>query len=147
MAAGDGAGTDHRHQRHDPRAAREQEERPAERLFPDEVAADRPAQLELVPGPQLADEIGRHLPVVEPLDGEHEVLVLGRRGDRVAALGLVAVLGSESHVDVLSGPMAGPRRRLEHEAACLWRLLDQLDNARELPAQSPWYRCSCHGSP
>ena len=62
----------HRHQRHDPRAAADEQQRPARRRVPDEVAADRAAQLELIAGAELVDEVRRDLAVVEPLDGERE---------------------------------------------------------------------------
>ena len=45
--------------------------------------------------------------------------VLGRRGDRVGALGLVAVLGGQPHVDVLPGPVARPVRARRARAS--WR--------------------------
>ena len=108
IAAGRDAMAQHRHQRHDPRAAPDEQQRAARGRLPDEVAADRAAQLELVAGPQLVDEIRRDLAVVEALDGEHERSLLGRRRDRVAALRLVAVLGGQPDVDVLAGPVAGP---------------------------------------
>ena len=99
-----------RSQRHDARAASDEEERAAECGLPDEVAADRPAELELVAGAELVDEVRRDLTVVEPLHGEHEIAVLRRGRDRVAALGLVSVLGRQAHIDVLAGAMPGPGR-------------------------------------
>ena len=48
VAAGRRAVAEHRHQRHDARAAADEEQRPARRRLPDEVAADRAAELELV---------------------------------------------------------------------------------------------------
>ena len=138
---------EHRPERHDARAAPDEEERPVEGLLPDEVAADRAAQLELVARPQLVDEVGRDLAVVEPLDRQDEIAVLGRRGDRVAPLRPIAVLGGQADVDVLSGSMPRPVRRVEDDALRARRLVDPLDHGRELPAQSPAYRCSCHGSP
>ena len=47
-----------RAQRDDARAARDQQQRAAERLLPDEVAADRAAQLELVPGTSVSVRYG-----------------------------------------------------------------------------------------
>src|SRR3954449_5766295 len=58
----------HRHQRHEPRSARYQQQRAAIRGAPDEITADRTAQLELVARPQLVCEIRGHLTVVEALD-------------------------------------------------------------------------------
>ncbi len=149
---GDGAAdgtvvTEHRAQRHDARASADEEQRAAVGVLPHEVAPDRAAKLDLVAGPQLVDEIGRHLPVVEPFHGQHELLVLGRRRDGVAPLRLVAVFGRQPDVDVLAGTVARPRRRLEHDASNSRGLVDEGAHRRELPAQSPRYRCSRHGSP
>jgi len=113
------------------------------RLRPDPL----PDQLELVARLELADEVRRHLAVVEALDREHEVRVLGSRCDRVAPLGLVAVLSRQPNVDVLAGTVARPLRRVEDDAANSRRLVDEFDDVRELPRQSPQYRCSRHGSP
>ena len=145
IAAARDAMAQHRHQRHDPRAAADQQQRAARRRVPDEVAADRAAQLELVAGPELVDEVRRDLAVVEPLDGEHERSILGRRGDRVAALRLVAVLGGQADVDVLTCPVARSSRGAQHEALDPRRLLDRLDDARRaarsvarVPLLEPW---------
>ena len=137
---------DHRHQRRDPRAARDEEQRPAGGRLPDEVAADRPAQLEPVAHGGHIDEVGRYLAVLEPLHRDRRRLTR-RGGDRVAALGLVAVLGGEAHVEVLAGPMARPVRHVEYERPHARRLLDGGGHLGEQPGQSPEYRCSCHGSP
>src|SRR5439155_9799250 len=80
---------EHRAERDDARAAADEEDRTAELLLPDEVAADRAAQLELVAGPQLLGEVRRDLAVVESLDGQHDVPVFRGGGDRVAPLRLV----------------------------------------------------------
>ncbi len=71
----------------------------------------------------------------------------GRRRDRVAALGLVAVLGREAHVEVLARPVAGPVGRVEDERADAGRFVDGGDDLGRDPGQSPQYRCSRHGSP
>src|SRR5947209_2270518 len=139
--------TEHRHQRHHARSAGDEQHRPADLHRPDEVAADWAPQLELVARLELADEVRRHLAVVEALDREHEVRVLGSRCDRVAPLGLVAVLSRQPNVDVLAGTVARPLRRVEDDAANSRRLVDEFDDVRELPRQSPQYRCSRHGSP
>ena len=112
-------------QRNDARTASDEEERAAECGLPDEVAADRPAELQLVTGAELVDEVGRHLTVVEPLHGEHEIAVFRPRGDRVAALSLVPVLGREAHIDVLAGAMPGPGRNLQHDASGPRRLVSE----------------------
>jgi hypothetical protein len=138
---------EHRPQRNHARAAADEEERPTERLLPHEVAADGATQLEVVSGLDGLRQVRRDLAVVESFDGEDEVLVLGRRGDRVAALSLVAVLGGEPHVHMLAGPMTGPVCGLQDQAGRARVLADESDDARGLPGQSPAYRCSCHGSP
>jgi len=65
------------------------------------------------------------------------VLVLRRGRDRVASLRLVAVLGGESNVDVLAGEVTLPVGWVEAEGSCVRRLVDDVDDAREPPAQSP----------
>ena len=115
VAAARDAVAQHRHQRDDARAAADEQQRAAGRGIPGEVAADRAAQLELVARPQLVDEVRRDLAVVESLDRERERGILGRRGDRVAALRLIAVLRRQPHVDVLTRAMAGPAGSVEHE--------------------------------
>ena len=88
--------TQHRPERHHPRPTCDKEQRATAGRFPDEVAADRAAQLQLVAGAQLVDEEGGDLAVVESLDGEHDAVILGRRGDRVAALGLIPVFARQA---------------------------------------------------
>ena len=90
------------------RAARD--ERSARGDGPGEVAADWPAQLEPVARLGLIDEPGQHLSVLEPLDREREPQRVGWGGDRVAPLRLIAVIGGEPDIDVLSRKMAGPAR-------------------------------------
>ena len=107
----------HRHQRHEPGAAGDEQQRAALGGVPGEPAAERPAHLELVARPRLVDEVRRDLAVVEPLDGDRRAAVLGRRRDRVAALRLVAVLGGQADVDVLAGAVAGPARRRRARAS------------------------------
>jgi hypothetical protein len=107
----------------------------------------RAAQLEVVPGLEDVCQVRRHLAVVETLDGEDELAVLRRGRDRVAALCLVAVLGREAHVHVLAGQVALPAVGVEHDALRPGVLRDDIDHPRELPGQSPVYRCSFHGSP
>ena len=119
------------------RAAADQQQRPADGRIPGEVAADRPAQLELVAGAQLVDQVGRDLAVVQPLDRQRERAVLGRGRDRVAALRLVAVLGGQPDVDVLAGAVPGQSGRAERERLDPRRLVDRADDVGELPAQSP----------
>ena len=104
------------------------------RAVPDEVAADRAAQLEAVTRPQLVDEEGRDLPVLQSLDGQDEAFPVGRGCQRVAPLGLVAVLGRQADVDVLAGAMAGPAGDVEDQARDARCLRDELDELRQQPA-------------
>ena len=54
-------------------------ERAAARRLPDEVAADRATQLDLVSDLEDIGEIGRNLAVLQPLDGDrHATAVLWR---------------------------------------------------------------------
>lgn len=64
------------------------------------MAADRPAESDRVAGLQFAREERRHVAVVEAVDGELRAGRLGRGGDRIAALGAVAVPGRQAHVGV-----------------------------------------------
>jgi hypothetical protein len=144
----------HRHERDDPGAARNEVERPARRAVPDEVPADRAPQLEAVAAAKLLRQERRDLAVLELLDGEHDALAVRRCRERVAALGLVAVLRGQADVHVLAGPMSGPAGNVENETRHPPGLADELDDLRQEPAerregrpQSPQYRCSRHGSP
>jgi hypothetical protein len=134
----------HRHQRHEARAAGEQEQRAAVIDRPGERPADRAAQLQLISGAHLAGQVRRHLAVVDPLDRERHDVALRLRRDRERALRLVAVLRGEAHVDVLAGAVAAPVGHLEHERAGGRRLVDRLAYAGEPPEQrrrrrqSPW---------
>ena len=107
-------GGEHAEEGHDAGAARDELDG-AVVARPDEVPADRAAQLEQVAGDEDVGEVGRHLAVVEALDDELDVPGPGRGGDGVAALGGVAVLGGEAHVEVLARHVPGPVRRGEGE--------------------------------
>src|SRR3954470_21087892 len=107
----------HGHQRHYPRAAANEQQWTADSDIPDEVSTNRSAQLQLVARVQLVGEIRRHLAVLEPLDGKREGPCFGGRRERVAALGLISIVGSESDVDVLAGAMSRPVRDVEHQRA------------------------------
>ncbi len=87
---------------------RGQQQKTAVLATPDEVPADRAAQLQLITGTELVAQIRRDLAVLESFDRQRERCVLRRRGDRVRALCLVAVLGGETDVDVLAGDVSGP---------------------------------------
>ena len=58
----------HRHQRHEARAAADEQQRAALVDRPREVPADRPAQLELVARAEVVHEVRRDLAVVDELD-------------------------------------------------------------------------------
>ena len=93
------------------------------------------------------NQVRRDLSVLEPLYREGEVLVLRRRGDGVATLRLIAILGGEPDIDMLAGEVARPPEAAEDEAAHPRRFIEDLDHLGKLPVQSPQYRCSRHGSP
>jgi hypothetical protein len=56
----------------------------------------------------------------------------------VAAMRLVAVLGGQAHVDVLPRAVPGPHRQRESDALRSGSFVDELDDAAQLPGQSPW---------
>ena len=68
--SGSVAAADHRHQRHDARAAGDEQQPPALRRLPDEIAADGATEFDLVARPELVGQVRGHLAVVEALDGE-----------------------------------------------------------------------------
>jgi len=129
---------EHRHQWADPRAARNQEQRASDGDVPDEVPADRAAELELVADAHLAREKWRDLTVVDALDGHgHAVADVRRRCDRIASLRLVSVVRSETDVDVLPCKMTGPIRHVHDHAADSRGLVDEIGDFTDAPAQSP----------
>src|SRR6478609_236891 len=100
IAFGGRAESDHRHERCDARSARDEQERTALRGLPNEVAADRPAKLDLITRPKLISQVGRHFAVIDTHYGQPEAGPIRCRSDRVAAFCLVAVLGGQPDVDV-----------------------------------------------
>jgi hypothetical protein len=83
-------------------------------------------------------EVGRDFPVVEPFDGErHPGLLLRGRGDRIAALGLVAIFGRQAHIDVLPRAMPRPGGEQQREARGPRRFDLPGHHFTQLPAQSP----------
>ena len=71
------------------------------------------------PDLERVGQVGRDLAVVEPLDGQLDPAAVGRpgRGDRVAALGAVAVL-ARSAGRRRAGPAGGPASRGRRAPAC-----------------------------
>ena len=124
---------DHRHQRHDSRPSTDQQKRPWIVRLPHEVASDRSPQLELVLCMQLTHEVGRHLAVLQPLHCDRDPRILGRGGYRVAALGLVAIVSGQAHVDVLPRKVPRPIRNIDQKARHLRRLLDHVGDLADLP--------------
>ena len=154
----------HRHQGYDARPAAHQQDRLLDgrvgRGRPDEPAADRTAHLELVTELHVLDEVRRDLAVADLLDGDRDLLVVDRLGDRVGALRGVAVRGRQAYVDVLAGQVsrASPARRSPACGPCWSRTAARpagpatsADEVRrrapECASQSPSYRSSRHGSP
>ncbi len=128
---------DHAHQRRDPRAGAHQQHRAAIAGAPDEVSADRAAQLDLVAQRRHVVEEGGDLAVVQAFDGQFDAARLLRRGgDGVAALGLVAVRRGQAHVHVLAGLEGERRGGGEDEAGHPVRSLDDLDDGRLPPQQT-----------
>src|SRR5207248_9486858 len=85
--------------------------------LPDEVAADGAAQFQLVADAEFIGEVGGDFPVIKSFDSEcHTWLLLRWRGDRIAALGLVAVFGSQAHIHVLTCSMPHPGGEGEGDA-------------------------------
>jgi hypothetical protein len=126
----------HRHQRHDAGAAAKKEQRAAVRNVPHEMPADRPAQFDGVPDLGHVMEEGRDLAVVEPLDGELDARSLfWRRGDGIAALGLIAVRRGEPDIDMLPGAEGKGGRRREQEALHPGRIGHNRCDLRLLPAE------------
>jgi hypothetical protein len=59
------------------------------------------SQFESVTGTKIANEIWRDLAIGHLLYRQSEQFILGRRGDRIAALRLVTVFGREPDIDML----------------------------------------------
>jgi len=83
--------------------------------IPDEVAPDGAAQLEPVFPRARPGQIGRDLPVVDPLDGQFDPE--GRRQETRSnsSAGLISVVSGQTNVDVLTGPVTGPVPDVEGE--------------------------------
>ena len=133
---GGGAVAQHRHQRHQAGTAGYPQQRPAILGAPNEMAADRAADLDLVADLHHLVEEGRHLAVVDQVDRQLDrAAAVRRRADRIAALGLVAIRRGQSHVDMLAGGEAVPVRRLQPEQFYAGRLGRDGDDGGDLPDQ------------
>ena len=122
--------------RHHTRPAGHQEQRAPVRGPPDEVPADRTAQLEAVARPYLVDEVRRDLAAVDALDRELEQGSVRSRRDRVAALRLVPVLAGQPHHDVLAGEVPRPAGHLEREGADACGLRAHRGHGRHPPGRA-----------
>ena len=81
---------------------------------------------------------GRHLAALDELDREVDLArAFGRRGDRVAALGPVAVVGGEPYVDVLAGAVTRPVRHVEDQGVHPLGFGDDRGDPHGPPGQSP----------
>ena len=81
---------------------------------------------------RFVDEVGGDLAVLEPLHCDRQRLA-GRRRDRIAALGLVAVLGRQPDVEMLAGPVAGPALCVERQRSHPRRLCHRTRHLRDEP--------------
>ena len=57
---------------------------------------------------QFIYKVGRDLPVLQAFHCQGEMLILWRRGNRVASLRLVTVFGCQTEVDMLAGTVTLP---------------------------------------
>jgi hypothetical protein len=123
----------HRHQRHEAGSPGDEQKWTAVLAAPDEVPADRAAQLQLITGTELVGQIRRDLAVLESFDRQRERCVLRGRGDRVRALCLVAVLGGETDVDVLAGDVSRPAGHVEDQRLGARSLDEHVGDGAEPP--------------
>jgi hypothetical protein len=70
----------------------------------------------LVAGAKLVSEIWRNLSIIHALHGQAEQLIFGRRGNRIAALRLVAVCGRETDIGMLARQVSLPIGYVQHQA-------------------------------
>ena len=137
VGGGGHACAQHRHERHDAATARDQEQRATQARLPDEVAADRAAQLDLIARTQLVGQVRRDLAVVEALDRQLHPVAIGGCRDGVTALRLIAVLRRQPDVDVLAGQVSLPARAVKCDRAHAGRPVGHRDDVAEQPGQSP----------
>jgi len=53
-------------------------------------------------------------------------------------LRLISVGRGESDIHVLAGLVSGPIWKVEHEASDAWSFVDDVNDFRDSPTQSPW---------
>ena len=101
----------HRHQRHQPGPAADDQQLGLGRRRPTRTSR-RTGRGPRTSSPSRATSTihGETSPSCPPRPGDLRRAVLGRGRDRVAALRAVAVLGGQPHVDVLARPVAVPVR-------------------------------------
>lgn len=93
---------------------RRENERPAQRRIPDEVSADRAADLDPISNDGDVVEERGDLAIWDSLHGDVERFrPLGLRSDGIAAFDAASVLGRQSQVDVLACSMWRPVRDLQ----------------------------------
>src|ERR671919_112637 len=131
-----GAMAEDGHQRNQARAAGDRQERTPVLHAPDEVAGERPPQLERVADAQHLGQVRRDLAVFEPLHSQLRHRFLGRRGDREKALCLIPVLGRKADVDVVAGDVPRPTGHVEHDGlrARGWGFGAGVADGRDVPA-------------
>ena len=138
VVASPDAGPQHRHQRDHSAATSDELKRPTPRWLPNEIAAHRTSDLDPITDSQVFNEKWGDLPFIDQFDGDDNLLIVGRPGDRVAALRLITVFGSQSYVDVVPGEMTRPAGTFEDDASHSFRLFDDLRCSGDQPVQSPW---------
>jgi hypothetical protein len=138
VAASSDTGPQNRHQRGHPAAPSDELKRPTPRWLPNEIATHRTPDLDPITDSQVFDEKWGDLPFIDQFDGDDNLLIVGRPGDRVAALRLIAVFASQSYVDVVPGEVARPAGAIEDDASHSFGLFDNLRCSGDQPVQSPW---------
>src|SRR5687768_8792287 len=72
----------------------------------------------------------------------HLAFTLGLRGDRVAALGLISILGSQADVIMLTSAMSHPGRKFQCERFYARRLRLDVRDRSDLPVEGWFHRYS-----
>ena len=103
--------TEHGHERDNTRSAGDQQQRVGHARLPDEVAADGSTHFDAIPGDHDIMQIRGDFSIVDALHGNiHFAFAFGLRGDRITALRLIAILGRQADVIMLTGAVAHPGR-------------------------------------